>query len=93
MCLRSWESKSVSTLMPKAQSHLVTNCDRGVASGALLVALSGLEGPYQVTKSEIYLGARPLQVLNVSSKISKSILNLTGSQCREVSTGVMCLFF
>lgn len=48
--------------------------------------LNGQECTYKVSKSEIYLGARPFKASNVSNKTLKSISNLTGSQGREAST-------
>src|SRR4029434_7409663 len=43
--------------------------------------------------AENEFGARSFRALYVSRSTLKSILLLTGSQCREASTGVMCSYF
>ena len=67
-------------LIEKAPSPFVTNCDPGIAGRAQSMDLSGREGTYQVNKSEMYFGAKPLKALKVSGKILKSIRDVTGSQ-------------
>ncbi len=37
----------------------------------------------------MYLGPRPLGDLKTSKSTSKSILNVTGSQCKDLRTGVI----
>ncbi len=38
----------------------------------------------------MYLGPRPLRDLFMSKSTLKSILNVTGSQCKNLRTGVIC---
>ena len=87
------ERHKVGALMEKAGSHFVTNCELDLARRALSVGLSGQEGSYQVNKSEMYFRERPFMALKVSSKIVKSMQNLTQSQSREAGKGVMCSYF
>ncbi len=41
----------------------------------------------------MYLGPRPLRDLFMSKSTLKSILNVTGSQCKDLRTGVICSDF
>ncbi len=41
----------------------------------------------------MYLGPRPLSDLYTSKSTLKSILNVTGSQCKDLRTGVICSDF
>ncbi len=38
----------------------------------------------------MYLGPKPLRDLLMSKSTLKSILNVTGSQCKDLRTGVIC---
>ncbi len=38
----------------------------------------------------MYLGPRPLSDLLMSKSTLKSILNVTGSHCKDLRTGVIC---
>ncbi len=55
--------------------------------------LSGLLDLYSVSIWGMYLGPRPLSDLWTSKSTLKSILNVTGSQCKDLRTGVICSDF
>ncbi len=50
-------------------------------------------GLYSVSISAMYLGPRPLRDLKTSKSTLKSILHVTGSQCKDLRTGMICSDF
>lgn len=77
--------QSLGPVIAKARSLRCFNLDLQTESNPRLPDLSDLDGfvNCECTMSDRYLGARPCSDL----KILNSILNLTGSQCREVKMG------
>lgn len=61
----------------------------GLTSRAPSADQTGLEGTFSISKSEIYFWTRPFKDKKVNNNILKSILILTGSQCKEASTSGM----
>ena len=76
----------------KARSPLVFNFDGGTASSFWVEDLSTLfpEAGGYPTRSAKYEGANPLRALKTKSRVLKSILKRTGSQCSLMRAGVIC---
>ena len=82
--------QSVGAAAAKARPPLVRLLGVKGVKRDISADLKGLGGMYGCTRSVRYSGARPFRDLKANKRTLKSILNLTGSQCSEARTGVMC---
>ena len=80
---------SLGAAAEKAWSPFSFNRVAGTFRTIWSVDLSVLVGWGRVMRSERYGGDRPCRALKVNRRILKLILNLTGSQWRDIRTGVM----